>query len=146
VFKQTGDIILGVTLRLTRGEGAGGRRLVEERLARRLATQPREPSAGCVFKNIAFDDVDVEALRSRGVDVDRFAQHRKIPAAYLIESAGCKALRVGNVQVSPRHANFLVNLGNGTAAQVIELLERVRVAVSDRFGIVLAEEVQRVGC
>jgi UDP-N-acetylmuramate dehydrogenase len=144
-FKQTGDIILGCRLQLQAGDGQAGRKLVAERLERRWKTQPRECSAGCVFKNFRFDDVDLGSLRSKGLDVDKFAEHRKLPAAYVIEAAGLKGTRVGDVESSPVHANFLVNHGTGTASQVDQLIAGIKKTVLEKYGLELQEEVQRVG-
>lgn len=144
-FKQTGDIILGCRLQLAAGDVQAGRKLVAERLERRWKTQPRECSAGCVFKNFRFEEVDLDSLRERGLDVDRFAEHRKLPAAYVIEAAGLKGTRVGDVESSPVHANFLVNYGTGTASQVDQLISRIKETVLEKYGLELQEEVQRVG-
>jgi UDP-N-acetylmuramate dehydrogenase len=66
-------------------------------------------------------------------------------AGQLIESAGCKGWRVGGVQVSPLHANFFINEGGGTAADVRELIDRVRKRVEEFHGIRLEREVVFAG-
>lgn len=92
-------------------------------LARRRQTQPLEyPNAGSVFKNPPGDS-----------------------AGRLIELAGCKEIRVGNIQVSPRHANFFVNLGGGTAGEVLEIVQRVQNMVEEKCGVKLVLEVQKLG-
>ena len=63
----------------------------------------------------------------------------------LIEAAGLKGLRVGQVEVSPVHANFFVNHGGATAHDAVELIERVRKKVREQFGIELELEIQLVG-
>jgi UDP-N-acetylmuramate dehydrogenase len=98
-------------------------REVERFLRRRRETQPLEhPSAGCVFKNPAGDS-----------------------AGRLIEAAGGKGLRVGNAEVSRKHANFILNLGGATARDVITLVGQVRQLVSEKFGIELGLEVNLMG-
>jgi UDP-N-acetylmuramate dehydrogenase len=144
-FKQTGDIIVSARLNLESGDGEAGRRLVAERLERRWKTQPPEPSAGCIFKNFRFEDVDLDALKSKGLDMDKFAPHRKLPAAYVIEQAGLKGTRSGDIEVSPMHGNFLVNHGSGTAADVVALIAKIKETVLNKYGLYLQEEVQRVG-
>ena len=144
-FKQTGDIIVSARLNLELGDGEAGRKLVAERLERRWKTQPPEPSAGCIFKNFRFDDIDLDALKSKGLDMDKFAEHRKLPAAYIIEQAGLKGTRSGDVEVSPVHGNFLVNHGSGTAADVDALIAKIKETVLNKYGLKLQEEVQRVG-
>ncbi|MBE0465673.1 MAG: UDP-N-acetylmuramate dehydrogenase [Candidatus Desulforudis sp.] len=92
-------------------------------LHRRRETQPLDhPSAGCVFKNPSGDS-----------------------AGRLIEAAGGKGLRVGNAEVSQKHANFILNLGGATARDVMILIGRIRRLVKDKFGIELGLEVNLMG-
>ncbi len=63
----------------------------------------------------------------------------------LIDAAGCRGLTRGGAMVSPRHANFLINLGNATAADLEGLGEEVRRRVHDMSGISLEWEIQRIG-
>ncbi|MCL6635693.1 MAG: UDP-N-acetylmuramate dehydrogenase, partial [Peptococcaceae bacterium] len=96
---------------------------MEKHLARRKKTQPlTQPNAGSVFKNPPGDS-----------------------AGRLIEAAGLKGLRIGDAQVSTLHANFIVNLGSATARDVLALIERIREAVFNRFGVELKLEVKVVG-
>ena len=99
----------------------------EEAMAWKRRTQPLgAKSAGCIFKN---PDGPTGA-RSAG---------------RLIEEAGLKGTRVGGAQVSPLHANFIVNAGGATAQDVLDLIERVREAVRDAHGVDLELEVHRWG-
>lgn len=82
-----------------------------------------QPSAGCFFKNPSAET----------------------PAGRLIDAAGLKGLRVGGAEVSPRHANFIVNRGGATAQDVLRLVERIQSNVKDHCGIVLQPEVHIVG-
>lgn len=90
--------------------------------ARRLATQPRDPSAGCMFKNPPNDS-----------------------AGRLIDALGLKGERVGDAEVSAVHANFIVNRGQATAADVVALMRRVRERVKAAHGIELEPEVLLYG-
>ena len=86
---------------------------------RKKATQPvNARSAGCVFKN--------PPGKSAGM---------------LLDQAGFKGRRVGNMAFSELHANFLVNLGGGRSAEALELLDTARATVLDRFGERLETEV-----
>lgn len=89
---------------------------------KRLKTQPREPSAGCIFKNPPGDS-----------------------AGRLIDQAGLKGERVGDAEVSPIHANFIVNVGHATSADIIELVRRVRARVEEVKGVRLEPEVLLYG-
>lgn len=98
------------------------RERMEEMRRRRLAMQPRGWSAGCVFKNT-----------STGA------------AGWLIDRAGLKGFRVGKAAVSGVHANFLINEGGASAAEMIELINRVREKVKETSGIELETEIEIVG-
>jgi UDP-N-acetylmuramate dehydrogenase len=63
----------------------------------------------------------------------------------LIDAAGCRGLRVGDAQVSPMHCNFLINLGNASAADIETLGETVRQRVKDNSGVELEWEIKRIG-
>lgn len=116
-------IITGAGFEGLPGSGEEIKKKMDDYLNRRRSTQPLEqPNAGSVFKNPPGDS-----------------------AGRLIESAGCKEMRVGAIQVSPRHANFFVNLGGGTAADVLKLVQTVRSAVEEQCGVKLLLEVQMLG-
>jgi UDP-N-acetylenolpyruvoylglucosamine reductase len=88
----------------------------------RHESQPREPSAGCIFKN------------PPGASAGR-----------LIDEAGLKGERVGDAEVSPVHANFIVNRGNATSADVLALIRRVRARVRQERGVELEPEALLYG-
>lgn len=89
---------------------------------KRQKSQPREPSAGCIFKNPPGDS-----------------------AGRLIDEVGLKGERVGDAEVSPVHANFIVNRGHATSHDVIELVRRVRARVQEAKGVKLEPEVLLYG-
>lgn len=110
-------------LKLARGEHARARTLIKSLLARRGATQPTQlPNAGSVFKNPPGDH-----------------------AARLIEAAGLKGECIGAACISELHANFIVNAGKATAADIERLIEHVRTVVERRFGVRLETEVRVIG-
>jgi UDP-N-acetylmuramate dehydrogenase len=74
-----------------------------------------------------------------------FKRTADFPAGYLVEQAGLKGLRLGDAQISPRHANVLVNLGHASAADMRTLMRAARLVVQDRFGQVLEPEIELVG-
>jgi UDP-N-acetylmuramate--L-alanine ligase/UDP-N-acetylenolpyruvoylglucosamine reductase len=90
--------------------------------ARRWATQPKEPSAGCVFKNPPLG-----------------------PAGRLIDELGLKGTQIGGACVSDAHANFIVNRGGATAADVLQLMRVVRDRVKQERGVELEPEVLVIG-
>ena len=62
-----------------------------------------------------------------------------------MSAADCRGLRIGDAQVSEKHCNFLLNLGNATSAEIEELGEEVRRRVYDRTNVILEWEIQRIG-
>lgn len=116
-------IVAGVWLQLRPGDHDVIERTVKDYLQYRKETQPLTmPSAGCVFKNPPKDS-----------------------AGRLIEAAGLKGARVGDAQVSEKHANFMVNLGQAQAAEVLTLIRKVRHAVKKASGVTLELELKVVG-
>ena len=116
-------IVVGVWLQLRQGVQAELERVVKDYLHYRRDTQPLTmPSAGCVFKNPPKDS-----------------------AGRLIEKTGLKGLRVGDAEVSPKHGNFIVNRGHARAADVIELIGKVRRAIRRKTGLRLDLELKIVG-
>ena len=114
---------VGAELVLEPGDVLAAQARIKELLARRGATQPtQQPSCGSVFRNPAGDH-----------------------AARLIEAAGLKGLRRGDAQVSEKHANFIVNLGAATAADIEALMYEVQDKVQAAHGVRLETEVRVVG-
>ena len=110
-------------LRFTPGDTQQAQRRIRELLAQRNDTQPTtQASCGSVFRNPPGDH-----------------------AARLIDTAGLKGLRVGGAQVSEKHANFIVNTGEATAADIEALIERVQAEVERVHGVRLEPEVRIVG-
>ncbi len=95
---------------------------IKEFRAQRMNGSPNRPSCGSTFKRPPGD----------------------FPGR-VIEAAGLKGTRVGQIEVSPVHANYLVNLGDGTAKDALALVELVRETVRERLGIELESEVRIVG-
>ena len=137
-----GAVVLSCTLALTeRGDPDAILAEAKDYQAQRRAKQPYAPSAGSFFKNVQnralAESLDTlpAALKAAGV----------VPAGFLCEACGLKGLRVGGAEVSEKHANFLVNAGGATAADVRALACRVKARVFERFGVTLEEEVLYVG-
>ena len=108
--------------RVAPGEDEAIRRQIDAYRDKRHQSQPREPSAGCMFKNPPGDS-----------------------AGRLIDAAGLKGERVGGAEVSTVHANFIINRGGATSADVIALVRRVRERVQGASGVTLEPEVLLYG-
>lgn len=118
-------VVLSANFRLSYGDPVAIQEQASSYLSHRRRTQPVEPSLGSIFVNPPGDF-----------------------AGRLVEQAGLKGARVGGVEVSSLHANFIVNpggVGAATAGDVLRLIEHVQSTVRSRFGIELEPEVQFVG-
>jgi UDP-N-acetylmuramate dehydrogenase len=117
------EVILSATFRLSHADPAAIKAGLDEIRRWRREHQPlSQPSAGSVFRNPPSDS-----------------------AGRLIDACGLKGRRIGGAQISEKHANFIVNLGDATAADVRRLADTARADVAERFGIELAFEVQFIG-
>jgi UDP-N-acetylmuramate dehydrogenase len=130
-----GAVIVAATFRPPAGDPAALAARMEEQVARRDATQPvKDRSAGSTFRNPA-------GRSSTG----RADDTHELKAWKLIDDAGLRGARRGGAQMSPMHANFLVNTGGATAADLENLGEEVRKRVFQFSGITLEWEIMRVG-
>ena len=123
VSRPEGEWFLSAELSLSAGDVEVAQQKIKALLAKRSATQPTtQPSCGSVFRNPPGDH-----------------------AARLIESVGLKGRRLGGAQVSEKHANFIVNTGDATAADIETLIETVQREVKAATGVDLITEVHRIG-
>ena len=121
--KPINEWFIGGWFRLAKGDGAASREFIKTLLKTRIAAQPLNlPNAGSVFRNPPGDY-----------------------AARLIESCGLKGFQVGGAQISTKHANFIVNLGNATATDIERLIEHVEDSVEARTNVRLIREVRIIG-
>src|SRR6266566_5035992 len=119
---EPGEIIMQLGIRLHREDPQKLRATIEEYKQHRKRTQPPQQSAGSVFKNPVGDY-----------------------AGRLIEQAGLKGMTHGKAQISQRHANFIVNLGGASAADVATLIMIAHNRVHEQFGVDLELEVELRG-
>jgi UDP-N-acetylmuramate dehydrogenase len=115
-------VVLSAEFHLEKGSPQELTARVKELDAERVAAQPRGRSAGSVFKNTP-----------------------ERPAWWLIDQAGLRGHRIGDAQVSPKHTNFILNVGQARAADVKALIDLAREQVRERFGLELELEISLVG-
>jgi UDP-N-acetylmuramate dehydrogenase len=114
---------VGAWFMFPRGDGSQSRLAIKQLLEKRIASQPLNlPNAGSVFRNPPGDF-----------------------AARLIEACGLKGETAGNAQISPKHANFVVNLGGASASDIETLIDRAQARVAEKFGIKLQREIRILG-
>lgn len=133
-LKRSGEMVVWAAFRVTPGGDPDVlRETARTSLEFRKRTQPlASPSAGCIFMN---------------PDPVRDAVPEGIPpsAGALVDRAGLKGAIEGGAQVSTAHANFIVNTGGATAADIATLIDRCAQAVRKQFGVTLREEIVRIG-
>jgi UDP-N-acetylmuramate dehydrogenase len=132
--QRSGEVVLSALLALTpSADPTRLRETARRSLAHRKRTQPLQaPSAGCVFRN---PDAVTDCVPD-GIPAS---------AGALIDRAGLKGRAIGGARVSPAHANFIVNEGGATAADVRRLIDLCRDEVRTMFGVVLREELRCLG-
>ena len=118
-----GAVLIGARLQLHRRPHVEIQKEIKQRLKRKKATQPLAlASAGCVWKNPAGD-----------------------VAGRLVEKVGLKGKRLNGAEISAKHANFIVNRGGATAADIKALMDTTRERVRNQFGIALEAEIRTLG-
>jgi len=122
-LQGTPTIVVRARFRGQQGDRAEAVRRIKEMANERMAKQPlAQPNTGSIFRNPPGDH-----------------------AGRLIEAAGLKGATEGGAMVSTKHANFIVNIGDATAADVKTLIERCQREVREKFGVELMPEVELVG-
>jgi UDP-N-acetylmuramate dehydrogenase len=107
--------------------------------------EPGEPAAiKAEMDRIAASREESQPLRSR-TGGSTFKNPPGHKAWALVDAAGCRGLKFGDAQVSEKHCNFLLNLGNASSTEIEELGEEVRRRVQDKTNITLEWEIQRIG-
>jgi len=144
IIKKNPDmIILEVQLKLKKGKNkAEQKKIVANIINQRTGKQPRKPSAGSVFKNIFFKDIS-PVYQSK--IPNEIVKGGKVPVGWLIEDVELKGKRIKDAKISTEHANFIINLGNAKAADIIALISMAKMKVRNEFGVQLEEEIQLVG-
>jgi UDP-N-acetylmuramate dehydrogenase len=118
-----GAVLIGARLQLHRRPMADIQKDIKQRLKQKKATQPLAlASAGCVWKNPPGD-----------------------AAGRLVEKVGLRGKRLNGAEISAKHANFIVNRGGATAADIRALMDMARDRVQNQFGITLEPEIRMMG-
>ncbi|MBM7624382.1 UDP-N-acetylmuramate dehydrogenase [Sporohalobacter salinus] len=119
-FQRDDSIIVGVEMELKPKDKEEIEAKMKELITNRKENQPlKVPNAGCIFKNPVSDS-----------------------AGRLIDEAGGKGMQIGGAEVSDKHANFIINKGNATAQDILDLIIEVENLVKEKYGLELEREVQ----
>lgn len=120
--KTNKSIILSSTFKLEHGKSEDISQEMNRILAIRKKTQPPGASLGSIFKNPPEDY-----------------------SGRLIDAAGLKGISIGNAEISPKHGNFFINLGDATGSDISGLIDLVQKTVQEKFGIMLELEIKKIG-
>ena len=143
IFKTTAknEIITKVKFKFETGEKQKIKNLIQEKIDHRLRRHPLEyPNIGSIFKNVPY----VSFSKSLQEELKQYIKNDPfpvIPTAKLNFLAGLSSKRVGDAQLSEKHTNFIVNLGNAKAEDVKKLMQIIKETVKQKFGINLEEEI-----
>ncbi len=148
MFKHEPHIIIRATLGLKKAEDPSAvKSRMEEYAEKRKESQPfTQSSAGCMFKNYKFkDESDLARLSADTQIPEEMLAKKSISAGWLVSQVGMKGERIGDAQISEKHGNFIVNLGNARAQDVLMLTSKAKMKIRDEYNVMLEDEVQLIG-
>lgn len=142
VFKKNPDwIVIQALFSFPAIDPVAEQKIMAATTNQKNANQPTTAkTAGCMFTNPLADSDKLPDHLKAHIDANG-----TISAWRLIEEVGLKGKQVGQIKISERHSNFMINLGGGTADQVMQLISLVKQQVRDKLGIQLHEEIQYLG-
>lgn len=143
IFKKNKNlIILSVVFDLQKGDEGEIKEKINKFLKHRKDCHPlKSPSAGSVFVNPEIK-IKNKKLLEKYPELVGCNERGVIPSGYLIEKVGLKGKKIGGAQISEKHANFIINLGNAKAKDVEALIKLAQKKVKEKFKINLKTEVQ----
>ena len=144
IFKKRKNLlIVQVKLKLAKGSSEEIKALSQKNFDHRFKFNPKEPSAGCIFKNLEYKKI-IKQNRKLAEDLAAKGLVRggKIGVGYLIDQLGFKGKTVGGAKVSKKHANFIINADKAKAKDVINLISLIKAKIKHKYKIDLEEEIQ----
>ena len=144
IFKEKNWVVLSAAFKLKKGNTRAIQAIAKDHIRYRKEKHPLEyPNAGSIFKNCDLRkfSLGLQKKLQPAVKLDPFPV---VPTAYLNDQAGLKGMRQNNIQISRKHPNYMVNLGGGTAKDVILLVQKVKKIIKKKFSIDLEQEVEYV--
>jgi UDP-N-acetylmuramate dehydrogenase len=144
VFKKHKEwIIFSTHLRMDRADAAELQKISADILKVRNEKFPvTMKCAGSIFKNLLLKELPPAVAAEVP---EKVVREGKIPAAWFLEQVGAKGMQRGDIHIADYHANLIYNAGNGTATDLVAVIEELKSRVRARFGIGIEEEVQYVG-
>ena len=161
IFKVHPEIIiLSTSLRLKKGDQSESRARITAYSRARISDAPQasgkigrqeigQLTAGSTFKNVILSEDQKNNLLTKFPQIQNIFDASKdsiiVPAGFLIDIAGLKGMQIGGAMISKHHANFIINTGEASAQNVIDIIRFVKEKIYETFGITLEEEIQCIG-
>ncbi len=141
VFKENPNlVVLSCKISLKKGNKEKSKQEMKEYIEYRKKHHPLAfPSVGSIFENFTPSSDKIFELYPEFL---QFKKNKEIPAGFLIAECGLVGKRIGDVKISEKHSNFIINVGDGKAEDVKKLIKLAKEKVKERFGIELKEEIQ----
>jgi len=137
-------IILSAEIFLAQGDKQEIEDRVQKNISARSGKHPQEgKNAGSYFTNPVVTNAKLREDFEKETGAKSI--NDKIPAGWLVEKAGFKGERIGGAQVSEKHGNFILNIGNARAEDFVILASMIKQKVRHKYGVQLKEEVQYIG-
>lgn len=149
IFKESGNklIILETELKLIKGNSNEIKEKIKKIISERAGKIPHYPSSGSFFKNYIVDEKSPTSnlLLKNFPELKNNIKGGKIATGYFIEQCDLKGKTIGGAQISEQHANFIINIGNAKAIDVLGLAEICKREVAKKFGVELEIEKKLIG-
>lgn len=144
LIKENNNLILiSVKLKLEKGNREESEEIIKDIIKKRAEKQPQGPSIGSFFKNPVVTDAGL--IEKFEHDCEMKVRADKLPAGWFIDDLGLRGKKIGGVEVSKKHANFIINVGGARAEDVIILSSFLKQKVRDGYGVQLEEEISKIG-
>ena len=143
-FKKGDSVILDVVFKFKKGEKEEIEKILAE-AKEVVRNSPPWPSAGCAFKNYQVKSEN-DILLKHYPELIQKVRGGKIGVGFLIDQCGLLGRQIGGARIWEGHANYIVNIGGAKTRDVLEIIELVKKAVKEKFGIELEEEIRRLNC
>jgi len=146
VFKRNKNLVIfSVKIMLEKGGEEEIKEKMEEYKKFRTDNHPIGfSSAGCIFKNYE-SEIKKQELLNQFPELREFNKKGMIPVGYLIDKCGLRGETRGGAKISEQHANFVINVSNARAEDVVWLIKLAKRKVKERFGVELEEEIEYLG-
>ena len=142
IFKDKEFIILSCVLKLKKGDKKELIKIAKDHIAYRKERHPLDyPNAGSIFKNCDFEKIPL-AIKKIFYEFIKTDPFPVVPTAIIIAKSNLVGEKIGKAQVSKKHSNYIVNLGDARAKDVKKLIKAVKNKVKNKFKIDLEEEIK----